>query len=94
MQSDDPANLSLDDRSFDLVLLSNWEDQIITEPDQEADLAGVQSKEATTMPINQALESGTWTQSIIWDPKTPFRDFTQIELNQEDEVVPEVQSGS
>ena len=94
MQSDDPASLSLDDRSFDLVLLSNWEDQIITEPDQEADLAGVQSKEATTMPINQALESGTWTQSIIWDPKTPFRDFTQIELNQEDEVVPEVQSGS
>ena len=94
MRSDNPAGLSLDDRSFDLVLLSNWEDQIITEPDQEADLAGVQSKEATTMPINQALESGTWTQSIIWDPKTPFRDFTQIELNQEDEVVPEVQSGS
>ena len=79
----------MDDRSFDLVLLSNWEDQIIYEPDQDNDVPVNQPKEATMTPINQALESGIWTQSIIWDPKTPFRDFTQIEFNHEDDIVPD-----
>ncbi len=36
-------------------------------------------------PVNNALESGTWTQSIIWDSKTPFRDFTQMEPEEDDE---------
>lgn len=31
-------------------------------------------------PINSALESGSWIQSIIWDPKAPFVDFTQLQL--------------
>ena len=39
-------------------------------------------------PINEALESGSWTQSIIWGPRAPFRDFTQI-VEPEEEVVPE-----
>jgi transcription initiation factor TFIID subunit 1, fungi type len=34
-----------------------------------------------TAPTNTNLESGTWTQSIIWDAKTPFRDFTQVDLS-------------
>lgn len=34
-----------------------------------------------TAPTNTNLESGTWTQSIIWDSKTPFRDFTQVDLS-------------
>lgn len=45
----------------------------------------IQKKETFTTPVNQALESGTWTQSIIWDSKTPFRPFTQIELLEDDE---------
>lgn len=39
-------------------------------------------------PLNENLESGLWTQSIIWDPRTPFRDFTQI-VEPEEEAVPE-----
>jgi hypothetical protein len=42
-----------------------------------------------TNPVNKALESGDWTQSIMWGPKVPFRDFTQLEFNHEDDVVPE-----
>lgn len=45
-----------------------------------------------TTPVNAALESGAWTQSIIWGPKVPFRDFTQLELH-EDDVVPEEKPG-
>jgi transcription initiation factor TFIID subunit 1 len=89
VQVDGSTSLSLDDRSFDLVLLSNWEDQIIYEPDQDNDMLSTQNKDDTATAINQALESGIWTQSIIWDSKTPFRDFTQIEFNHEDDPVPE-----
>jgi transcription initiation factor TFIID subunit 1, fungi type len=41
------------------------------------------------VPVNKALESGAWTQSIIWGPRVPFRDFTQIEFNNGDDVIPE-----
>ena len=75
--------LSLHDRSFDLVLLSNWEDQIIYEPDEYHSLATHNQANLTT-PSNKALEEGSWTQSIIWSPRAPFRDFTQLELNEED----------
>ncbi len=40
-------------------------------------------------PVNKALESGGWTQSIIWSPRAPFRDFTQIEFNNGDDIIPE-----
>lgn len=84
-------SLSLHDRSFDLVLLSNWEDQIIYDPLPDHDSQPIQQREILTTPVNQALESGAWTQSIIWDPKTPFRDFTQIEFNKEEDIVSEDQ---
>lgn len=40
-------------------------------------------------PVNKGLESGAWTQSIIWGPRVPFRDFTQIEFNNGDDIIPE-----
>lgn len=82
-------SLSLDDRSFDLVLLSNWEDQIIYEPDYYNELPQPQKRELLTMPVNEALESGVWTQSIIWDAGAPFRDFTQLELSTEEDAATE-----
>lgn len=83
--------LAMNDRSFDLVLLSNWEDQIIYGPGdvEMQDAHAITTKDSFGAPINHALESGIWTQSIIWDDKTPFRDFTQIEFNHEDDIVPE-----
>lgn len=87
-QSDLPVSLSLHDRSFDLVLLSNWEEQIIYDPDDTI-TQSISKKETLTTPVNTALESGIWTQSIIWDAKTPFRDFAQIEFNHEDDIIPE-----
>ncbi|KAJ2932284.1 hypothetical protein H1R20_g4833, partial [Candolleomyces eurysporus] len=87
-----PVNLPLDDRSFDLVLLSNWENQIMYGPEDVKELPAIkpeaQQDSNLTTPVNAALESGAWTQSIIWGPKAPFRDFTQLELH-EDDVVPE-----
>jgi hypothetical protein len=37
-------------------------------------------------PTNQLLESGDWIKSIIWEPGSSFRDFTQLELNDVEEV--------
>lgn len=89
-QSNTKSSLSLHDRSFDLILLSNWEDQIIYEPTQDeapsATEASERANNMVTAPINHVLEDGTWTRSIIWDTKTPFRDFTQLEVNMEDET--------
>ncbi|KAL5533957.1 hypothetical protein ACEPAG_417 [Sanghuangporus baumii] len=81
-----PTTLSLHDRSFDLVLLSNWEDQIIYEPDYDQGHHTSRPKEVVTAPVNHALEDGSWMQSIVWDSKTPFRDFTQLEVDAEDET--------
>ncbi|KAF8488534.1 hypothetical protein JB92DRAFT_3016567 [Gautieria morchelliformis] len=98
-----PVNLRLSDRSFDLVLLSDWEEQILYGPDvKDASLGDVdggsepsapetrlnKKAEEVMTPANSTLESGVWTQSIIWDSKTPFRDFTQLEMS---EVPPEVE---
>lgn len=78
-----PVTLPLHDRSFDLVLLSNWEDEIVYQPSDTPAPFTVENNSLTT-PVNKALESGAWTQSIIWSPNAPFRDFTQLELNEED----------
>lgn len=87
--------MPLDDRTFDLVLLSNWEDQIVYEPDHTTQIATATIHENNlTTPINKALESGSWTQSIIWSSKAPFRDFTQLEFNHEDDIVPEERTGT
>ncbi|THH33447.1 hypothetical protein EUX98_g765 [Antrodiella citrinella] len=82
--SDVPVSLPLHDRSFDLVLLSNWEDQIIFDPDEDQHNANMKPQVDLSTPLNKSLESGAWTQSIIWSPRAPFRDFTQLELNEED----------
>ncbi|KAJ7070815.1 TAF1 transcription initiation factor TFIID subunit TAF1 [Mycena amicta] len=94
-----PLSLSLKDRGFDLVSLSNWEDQIIYEPEAKPPTSDVTTEDAPvvkppavknlTTPANKALESGAWTQSIIWDPRAPFKDFTQLEFNHEDDKIPE-----
>ncbi|KAJ3998572.1 TAF1 transcription initiation factor TFIID subunit TAF1 [Lentinula boryana] len=87
------VSVPLHDRSFDLVLLSNWEDQIIYEPDPSPSAALSSTDNSLTTPVNNVLESGAWTQSIIWTPDAPFRDFTQLEFNHEDDIVPEGRSG-
>ncbi|KAJ7651717.1 TAF1 transcription initiation factor TFIID subunit TAF1 [Mycena polygramma] len=96
------SSLSLRDRTFDLVSLSNWEDQIIYEPDdkpatkpqsdESVDNIKVPTVNNLTTPANKSLESGAWTQSIIWSPRAPFKDFTQLEFNHEDDVIPEERS--
>lgn len=62
------------------------------EPEDVHELPAIKSETqqdtTLTTPVNSALESGAWTQSIIWSPKAPFRDFTQLELHEED-IVPE-----
>ncbi|KAM6498495.1 TAF1 transcription initiation factor TFIID subunit TAF1 [Amanita muscaria] len=89
-KSNVPVDMPLHDRSFDLVLLSNWEDQIVYEPDTGIHPGYTIAPQTNlTTPANKALESGSWTQSIIWGPNAPFKDFTQLEFNHEDDIVPE-----
>jgi transcription initiation factor TFIID subunit 1 len=89
-KSDVPVLLPLHDRTFDLVSLSNWEDQIMYElDDMDLDREHVVPETSLTTPVNKTLESGTWTKSIIWGPNVPFKDFTQLEFNHEDDIVPE-----
>ncbi|KAI0639982.1 atypical/TAF1 protein kinase [Trametes polyzona] len=77
---------TLDQRSFYLVNIANWEDQILWEPDPDAPPAPAAPQNDLNTPLNKALESGSWTQSIIWGPREPFRDFTQLELHEQDAV--------
>lgn len=65
------------------MLLSNWEEDIVYAPGKII-RPPVQETDNLTTPANKSLESGAWTQSIIWGPGAPFRDFTQLELNEED----------
>ncbi|KIK70768.1 hypothetical protein GYMLUDRAFT_32818 [Collybiopsis luxurians FD-317 M1] len=88
------VSVPLHDRSFDLVLLSNWEEQIIYEPNPDPSTAPPATDNSLTTPVNKVLESGAWTQSIIWTPGAPFRDFTQLEFNHEDDIVPEERSNA
>jgi transcription initiation factor TFIID subunit 1, fungi type len=87
-KTDVSVSLPLHDRSFDLILLSNWEDQIIVEP-EKGPTQPVHLENSLTTPANKSIESGAWTRSIIWGPHAPFRDFTKIEFNHEDDVIPE-----
>ncbi|TRM65919.1 hypothetical protein BD626DRAFT_486234 [Schizophyllum amplum] len=72
------VNLPLHDRTFDLVLLSNWEDQIVYGPE-----GGSAAKSSKAFEI----QADTSLNERLNDK--PFRDFTQLEFNHEDDVVPE-----
>ncbi len=90
--TDGLGSLPFDDRSFDLINIANWDDNIIWEPRDEATKPAVSPQNDLAAPLNKVLESGAWTQSIIWGPREPFRDFTQLEL-QEQDVLPEERAG-
>lgn len=91
----------LSDRNYDLVNLSDWESSIVYEPSmcvnrvlrRLATLTSVHralNRGITSnlqQPVNSAVESGLWTQSIIWDRRTPFLDFTQLQLDDDDDAV-------
>ncbi|KAG9025969.1 hypothetical protein FRB95_009534 [Tulasnella sp. JGI-2019a] len=68
-------SIPLDDRSYDLVLLADWEKQIIYEPPTAPLTVGPLS---LSNPTNLYLESDDWLQTIIWDRKQPFKDFRQL----------------
>lgn len=87
------ASLPFDDRSFDLVNITNWDEQIIWDADEDAAAPAAPPENHLTTPMNKALESGVWTQSIIWGPREPFRDFTQLELHEQDMMQEERQPG-
>ena len=87
------ALLPFDDRSFDLVNITNWDEKIIWEPDEGATMSVGPSENNLTAPLNKTLETGLWTQSIIWGPREPFRDFTQLELREQDMMQEERPAG-
>ena len=76
-----------------MVNITNWDEKIIFEADEDANqLFGLPETDLAT-PLNKTLESGLWTQSIIWGPREPFRDFTQLELHEQDMVQEERHPG-
>ncbi|KAI0756326.1 hypothetical protein C8Q80DRAFT_1127954 [Daedaleopsis nitida] len=78
------VSLPVDDRSFDLVNITNWNEKIIWDADDDIPPPVVLPENNLAAPLNKALESGGWTQSIIWGPREPFKDFTQLELEEHD----------
>ena len=73
------------------MLLSNWEEQIVYSPDSISSnklVNGTEPEHSNKFanPTNTALESGEWTKSIIWEPNASFRNFTQLELQEVDDV--------
>ncbi|KAI9068702.1 atypical/TAF1 protein kinase [Trametes sanguinea] len=84
LEKTDASLPPLDDRSFYLVNIANWEDQIQWEPDPDAPPPPQAPQTDLDNPLNKALEDGSWTQSIIWGPREPFRDFTQLELHEQE----------
>lgn len=54
------------------------------DPDVEAPPLAAAPQNDLNTPLNKALEEGSWTQSIIWGPREPFRDFTQLELHEQE----------
>lgn len=81
------------------MLLSNWEDQIVYGPTKAQDKPDIPVDDSIQQfelaaPLNEALESGLWTQSIIWGPHAPFRDFTQIVEPEEESVSEEKPAGA
>lgn len=63
------------------------------EPDDvDMEAERVVPETSLTTPANKNLESGMWTKSIIWGPNVPFKDFTQLEFNHEDDIIPEERS--
>ena len=97
LQSRGPADgltsNALDDRSFDLVNITNWNEKIVWGPEEDAASPVVLAETNLTTPLNKTLESGAWTQSIIWGPHEPFRDFSQLELPEQDVVQEERPAG-
>ncbi|KIY51236.1 hypothetical protein FISHEDRAFT_64273 [Fistulina hepatica ATCC 64428] len=87
------VSVDANERSLYPVQLADWEDQIILHPDPNFN----PSKHPVfddnlKLATNEQLQSGVWTQSTIWGPGQPFRDFTQLEFNHEDDIVPEPRS--
>jgi transcription initiation factor TFIID subunit 1 len=60
--------------------------------DIDMDTGRIVPETSLTTPANKNLESGMWTKSIIWGPDVPFKDFTQLEFNHEDDIIPEERS--
>lgn len=55
------------------------------DPDEQTHLQeSIPPDRSLTNPTNKVLESGAWTQSIIWNQSAHFRDFTALELNEEE----------
>lgn len=68
------------DRAFDLISLTNWEDQIIWDAEQTP---AVTQERSVAIATNALLDSGVWTQAIMWDPKAAYRDFTTFDYEDE-----------
>jgi hypothetical protein len=92
-------DLPLDERSYDLVVLSDWENDIIYSASsyvfprsaQFTSFANISLSSSAPprapvpdlqRPLNAALDSGDWIHGIIWDAKTPFKDFSALEIEQ------------
>ncbi|KAJ7593545.1 TAF1 transcription initiation factor TFIID subunit TAF1 [Mycena floridula] len=75
-----PQFTRLDDRSLDLSHLSNREGQTIYDSSKVFPVKRETSEDQENIagPVNKALYNGSWTQSIVWGAREPFRDFTQV----------------
>ncbi|KAG9044313.1 hypothetical protein FS837_008364 [Tulasnella sp. UAMH 9824] len=82
--------LPVDERSYDLVLLADWEKDILFDPPASTstaltapNLLEPNAAMSLSNPHNLYLESNDWLQTIIWDIRRPFKDFRQLPFDPE-----------
>lgn len=86
--------IPFNDRSYDLVVLSDWEKQIHFDPpaapvthfnDEEIVTEGSHNIASFSLsnPRNLFLDSDDWLQTIIWDVREPFHDFRLLPYDPE-----------
>lgn len=82
--------LPMDERSYDLVLLADWEKDILFDPPAPTstgltapNLLEPNTSLSLSNPHNLYLESNDWLQTIIWDIRRPFKDFRQLPFDPE-----------
>ncbi|KAG8928363.1 hypothetical protein FRC03_010912 [Tulasnella sp. 419] len=82
-----PIFIPLDDRSYDLVLLSDWERNIMYEPPSAPEPYGPPSATSSlelSKPTNKYIDSEDWLQTIIWDNRRPpVKDFRLLEFDED-----------
>merc|ERR1712093_695011 len=74
------------------IAFDDWDQKIVWDRDgkpQRAVNGHIETEQHNAFAFRNAdVESGDWTRSIIWSDRTPFKDFTKLQLSLNDPAGP------